>query len=266
MKTRSKALAAAAWLLLAGTGIATASAATVYDAGTAPSAGSSGLTFGNHLMAGETHGSVAGVGGGGISNDGDTLDGNRTYIYDHGGLTDLGDGIANRGDAGFAMMIWDMGTAFDGVRLYTHQDHYSGGPITDSFTAQDVMEYSVWGSTDGDNFVLLSDVTAFDLHGGSGLPTYTFNGAEASVVYRGGSAEHGTLNAYTREYHFGSAYRYFGVRASTISINANDADPELDALAGFNAVTRAVPLPPAAFLAVPLLAGLTVLRRRRREF
>jgi len=63
------------------------------------------------------------------------------------------DGTANRGDAGFAMMIWDMGAPYDTMRLFTHQDHYSGGPITTDFVAQDVMEYSVWGSSDGDNFV-----------------------------------------------------------------------------------------------------------------
>ena len=78
------------------------------------------------------------------------------------------------------MLIWDMGSAFNSMRLFTHQDHYSGDPITSSFTAQDVMEYSVWGSQNGDDFVLLSDVTAFDISGGgAGKPTYTFGGTEA---------------------------------------------------------------------------------------
>jgi hypothetical protein len=216
-----------------------ANATTIYDAGTAPTAASSGLTFGLHLFGAVPHTSVAGAGGAGFSASGSVLDGNRTYTYDKNGAADLADGIANRGDPNFAMLIWDMGTAFDSMRLYTHQDHYNGGPITDPFVAQDVMEYSVWGSNNGDNFTLLSDVTAFNINGGGlGLPTYTFNGAAPSIVYRGGSAEFGALNAYTREYVFGSAYRYYGIRTSTVSLAADDADPEIDAIAGFNINTR----------------------------
>lgn len=214
------------------------SAATIYEPGVSPPDASSGLTFGAHLLSGP-HTSVAGVGGSGLSANGSSHNGQRTYIYDRGAGPDLADGIANRGDAGFAMMIWDMGSAFDSLRLYTHQDHYSGGPIFDPFVGQDVMEYSVWGSTDGDNFVLLSDVVAFDLDGGgAGLPTYTFNGTEPSVVYRGGSTEFGAVNAYTREYVFDTAYQFYGIRSSTVSLVALDADPEIDALAAFNIDTR----------------------------
>lgn len=208
--------------------------AVIYDLGVAPPDATSGLTFGTHLIGG-SHPSIPGVGGGGLSANGSVHNGARTYIYDLGAGPDLADGVANRGDAGFAMMIWDMGAAFDSLRLFTHQDHYNGGPITTSFVAQDVMEYSIWGSTDGDNFVLLSDVTAFNLTGdGPGLPTYTFNGTEPSVVYRGGSTEFGVLNAYTREYVFGSSYQYFGIRTSTVSLNEPDADPEIDSIAAFN--------------------------------
>jgi hypothetical protein len=247
--------------------------AVIYDPGVAPSAGVSGLTFGNHLTTGPKI-SVAGVGGGGLSDAGDALNGNRTYIYDHGAAADLADGVANRGDSGFAMMIWDMGGSFDSLRLYTHQDHYSGGPITDGFTAQDVMEYSVWGSSDGNNFILLSDVTAFNLTGGgAGLPTYTFNGTAPSVVYRGGSTEFGAVNAYTREYVFGSSYQYFGIRTSTVSLLANDADPEIDAIAAFNINTRPPGTPGTTPNGVPdggstallmgtVLSGLFVAQRK----
>jgi hypothetical protein len=244
----------------------------------APSVGSSGLTFGDHLVSPQPHPSVAGVGGGGIHNDGDALNGRRTYIYDRGAQPDLTDGVANRGDAGFAMLIWDMSSAFDSIRLYTHQDHYGGGPINDNFTAQDVMEYSVWGSHDGDNFVLLSDVVGLTLGGGGpGLPTYTFSGVAPSVVYRGGSTEHGTTNAYTREYVFGTAYRYYGVRTSQISLTIPgggiDADPEIDAVAGFNISDRppgtpgtpTVPLPAAAWLGLALLGFMGAIRRIRRR-
>ena len=174
--------------------------ATLYDLGVPPSVGSSGLTVGNHLVFPEPTPSVAGVGGSGISNNGDSLNGARTFMFDRGAQADLTDGIANRGDPGFAMLIWDMGTAFDSLRLYTHQDHFSGGPITTNFVGQDVMEYSVWGSNDGNNFVLLSDVIGMNLTGGGfGLPTYTFGGTAPSIVYRGGSTEFGILNAYTRD-------------------------------------------------------------------
>jgi hypothetical protein len=232
----------------------------VYDAGVSPPPGV-GWVFGNHLVAPQPHPSVAGVGGGGLSDFGDTLDGNRTYIYDLGAQPDLTDGVANRGDPGFAMMIWDMGIPFNSMRLYTHQDHYGGGAINDNFTAQDVMEYSVWGSNDGDNFVLLSDVVGLTLNGGgAGLPTYTFNGTEPSTVYRGGSTELGIINAYTRDYVFPADYRYYGVRTSQISLTipggGSDADPELDAVAGFHSVPEPVIAPLA-------LAGCLLALRRR---
>lgn len=251
-------------------------AAVIYDPGEAPSAASSGLTFGSHLVGAVSHPSVAGVGGSGLSAlGGSLLDGARTYIYDGGAGPDLADGIANRTDAGFAMMIWDMGAAYDSMRLYTHQDHYSGGPITTSFVAQDVMEYSVWGSTNGDDFVLLSDVIAFNINGGGvGLPTYTFAGTAPSIVYRGGSDEFGVLNAYTREYVFGSAYQYYGVRTSLISLLQPDFDPEIDAVAGFNISTRppgspgttatGVPEPVTLSLLGAGLAGIGALRRRKK--
>ncbi len=213
-----------------------------YLPGLSPSAASSGLTFGTHLISGPQT-SVAGVGGAGFSASGSVLDGGRTFTFDRGAQPDLTDGIAVRGDPGFAMLIWDMGSAFDSMRLYTHQDHFSGGPITDNFVAQDVMEYSVWGSNDGDNFELLSDVTGFALAGGgAGLPTYTFAGTEPTVVYRGGSSEFGVINAYTREYVFSQAYRYYGIRTSQVSLTipggGTDADPEIDTIAAFDAASR----------------------------
>jgi hypothetical protein len=235
--------------------------ASTYDPGVSPAPGV-GWVFGDHLIAPQLHPSVAGVGGSGLSDLGDTLDGNRTYIYDLGAQPDLTDGVANRGDAGFAMMIWDMGIPFNSMRLYTHQDHYSGGPITDNFTGQDVMEYSVWGSHDGDNFVLLSDVVGMDLNGGgAGLPTYSFNGTEPTVVYRGGSSEFGIVNAYTRDYVFPVDYRYYGIRTSQISLTipggGQDADPEIDAVAGFHTI------PEPASPVLGSLGALLLLKPRR---
>lgn len=213
-----------------------AHAVPLYLDGVAPT--DAALIFGDHQIGGG-HTSVAGVGGSGLSNAGDALNGARTYIYDRGAQADLTDGIANRGDAGFAMMIWDMGVALDSMRLYTHQDHYSGGPVTTDAVARDLMEYSVWGSNNGDDFSLLSDVIGVDINGGgAGKPTYTFAGESPTVVYRGGSAEYGVVNSYTREYVFDTAYQFYGIRTSQISLDINDADPEIDAIAGFRSMDR----------------------------
>ncbi|MEO8442925.1 MAG: PEP-CTERM sorting domain-containing protein [Betaproteobacteria bacterium] len=258
-------LVAGGAVMVMASAISTAGAATVYNPGVAPMC--AGCTVGNHLVAPDPTPSVAGVGGAGFNKAaGSALDGQRTYTYDQGGLPDLTDGIANRGDAGFAMMIWDMGTAFDTMILYTHQDHYAGGPISDVFVAQDVMEYSVWGSQDGNNFALLSDVTGFNINGGgAGLPTYTFAGTAPSIVFRGGSTEFGALNAYSREYTFGTAYRYYGVRASTVTLGFNngvsvpaqfDGDPELDAVMAHAGPALGVPEPETYAM---LLAGLGLL-------
>ena len=271
---RKSCLIAGCAVALVALGISTATAATVYDNGVAPVC--AGCTVGNHLVAPDPTPSVAGVGGSGLAKAaGSALDGQRTYIYDQGGQPDLNDGIANRPDPGFAMMIWDMGTAFNTMILYTHQDHYNGGPITDVFVGQDVMEYSVWGSQNGNNFTLLSDVTGFNLNGGgAGLPTYTFAGTAPSIVFRGGSTEFGALNAYTREYTFGTAYRYYGVRASSVTLGLNggvsvpaqfDGDPELDAVMAAAGPVLGVPEPETYAM---LLAGLGLLgfaARRRNQ-
>jgi hypothetical protein len=256
---------------------AAAQAAPIYLPGTAPPCGT--CVFGQHLAAGPA-GSVAGVGGSGIdAANGTALNGVRTYIWDQGGF--VNDGSVSRGDADFAMMVWDLGlgNALDTVRLYTHQDHYFGGPVTDNFVGQDLMEYSVWGSNDNVTFTMLSDVVGFDLNGGgAGLPTYTFAGTEPSVVYRGGSAEFGILNAYTRDYTFANAYQYYGIRTSSVSLDwcdgtasspgtpnpqCIDADPELDALAFNRGPISDVPEPASLLLLGAGLIGLTARRRRK---
>lgn len=257
-------IAGCAGVLLA-LGVPTAGAATTYVPGVSPVC--AGCVVGNHLVSPDPTPSVAGVGGSGLNKAaGSALDGDRTYTYDQGAGPDLADGVANRGDAGFAMMIWDMGSAFNTMILYTHQDHYAGGPISTVFVAQDVMEYSVWGSQDGNAFTLLSDVTGFNINGGgAGLPTYTFAGTAPSIVFRGGSTEFGVLNAYTREYTFGTAYRYYGVRASTVTLGFNngvfdqsqfDGDPELDAVLAAAGPVLNVPEPETYAM---MLAGLGLL-------
>jgi len=151
----------------------------------------------------------------------------------------------------FNLLVWKFNSAKDSVRLYTHQDHLSADGLADTdFEAQDVMEYSVWGCNGGDNacktkaeWTLLSDVTAF-ANVASGKPTYTFAGTEPTTIYRGGSGGFGLLNAYTRDYTFGAPHNYYGMRTSTISALANDADPELDAVVAFNRQDFPPPCPP----------------------
>ena len=199
---------------------------------------------------------------------GTALDGTRVYFFDNFGSTD------NPATAlPFNLLVWQFASAKDSVRLYTHQDHLVGLADTD-FEAQDVMEYSVFGCNgpaggckNAADWTLLSDVTAF-AGVASGKPTYTFAGTDPTTIYRGGSADFGVLNAYTRDYTFATAYNFYGIRASTVSFLAEDADPELDALVAFNQVDFPPPAIPEPETYAMLLAGLGVLgavARRRRQ-
>jgi hypothetical protein len=177
----------------------------------------------------------------------------------------------------FNLLVWQFANPKDSVRLYTHQDHYGGGPIpNDGFTANEVLEYSVWGCNGATGacktspeWTLLSDPTGYNFPV-AGKPEYVFFGTPAAEIFRGGSTEFGLVNAYVQDFTFPTAYNFFAIRGSTIAMNANTADPELDAMVAFNRIN--VPLPGTGIpepMTVTLfgvgLAGLIAVRRRKKN-
>lgn len=244
---------AAALALAAG-----ASEATVYEDGVSPTATPAVFDFGTHLPNY--------VGPSAEEGNGTLLDGTRVYLNDvNGALEDAQTATP------FQLLVWQFTSPRDSVRLYTHQDHYFGGPIGGN--APEVLEYSVWGCNSGpgvdctqqNQWTFLSDPNGFTVV--NDLPFYTFAGTAPATIWRGGSAEEGILNAYVQDFTFPQAYDFYAIRGSTIAMRAFTADPELDAMASFRRVDFPGPgtgIPePATLLLVGVAAAAAASRRRR---
>jgi len=254
------------WILAAFVGVLLPinAGATIYHDGVSPLL-SGAFDLGTHLPSyiGPTTGDCFIACGNGTN-----LDRSRVYFFDADSSTD------NPATATpFNLLVWQFNSQKDSVRLYTHQDHYAGGPIpNDGFTANEVLEYSVWGCngpTGGcksqADWTLLSDPTGYSFPT-AGKPEYIFAGLNpAAEIYRGGSGEFGIVNAYVQDFTFADGYNFFAIRGSTIAMQANTADPELDAMAAFNRIDVPLPTPEPATLAILGLglAGLGFMRRKR---
>jgi hypothetical protein len=268
MKNPSKCLAIALTLTLVLVG-AKAEASTIYLDGVSPAL-SGAFDLGTHL--------ANWVGPSQEEGNGTALDGTRVYLNDVNGL-----GLNPLTATPFGLLVWQFNSQKDSVRLYTHQDHYFGGPIDDSL-APEVLEYSVWGCngnttdllTTNDcktqaEWTMLSDPISWSFATpGDGKPIYNFAGpSPAAVIYRGGSAEFGLTNAYVQDFSFASGFNFFAIRGSSIAMHAFTADPELDAMAAFNRQDVPLPVPNAAVpepgTIVLIGSGVAALIRSRRR-
>jgi hypothetical protein len=206
--------------------------------------------------------------GGTPAADGTNLDGKRVYFFD---VNDPLGPTSPAATANFNLLVWQFNSTKDSVRLYTHQDHLF--EFTGALLAAEELEYSVWGCngpTGGcksqSDWTLLSDPISF-VFDSDGNPIYSFAGTAATTIYRGGSAEFGLVNANVQDFTFATSYNFFAIRGSTIAMQFNTADPELDAMVAFNRTDfpapGTIPEPATLVLLVVPLAAIGFAARRR---
>jgi hypothetical protein len=186
---------------------------------------------------------------------GNALDNERVWIYDWG----------YPGDNPFMMLKWDMGSATNFLRVYPDCEN--------GFQADghDYLEWSLWGSNNpaesSGAWTLLWDPTAASsvMKTNDDLIVTAANGSATSAkIYRyGTNLDVGTVpgdaysDAFTIDLSLPTSYRYFGIRASTMAINAGDPDPEINAVAGVPPTpTPPPPTPTPTPPATPSVGGV----------
>jgi hypothetical protein len=144
-------------------------------------------------------------------------------------------------------VVLDFGLAVFTIRVFPNIDNFG--------SSYDGYQYSILGSNDNVNYMLLFDVT--DVTGSvepftiaKGGPLYRVNN-----VLTPGAGPNGTVG-YIADFWFVQAFQFFKFEASTFARASGDVAPE------FTAVGAAIPEPSSLLLLTAALAGLTLSGRK----
>ena len=173
-------------------------------------------------MIGPSHYYVSDTGTGATAEaGGNALDQDRVFMYDWNPLTD------------FRMLKWNMGFATNFVRVYPDVEH-------DGDLNWDYLQWSLWGSNTGDEnanaWTLLWDPISTSGYNVDTFEVKDWNATEPPTtitIYRYGSdlGQNAWDDAFTIDFNLATSYQYFGLRVSTLALNAGSPDPEVDAVA-----------------------------------